>query len=128
MKSGGHLEPMGLDAFIQKALFRILEANGEAIYCSRPWIRAEGTTREGIPVRFTCRDGMLYATLLGTPTDRVVRLMNIPATEDAAVARLGCAEAPGVRREANGDLRIETALPWPDRPAHCLRLGRTART
>ena len=75
-----------------------LTANGEAIYCSRPWTRAEGATRGGIPVRFTCRDGNLYATLLGTPTHRLVNLIDIPAIEEAAVAWLGCAEAPRVRR------------------------------
>jgi alpha-L-fucosidase len=44
-----------------------LAANGEAIYGTRPWKRAEGTTRQAIPVRFTMREGKPYATLLGTP-------------------------------------------------------------
>ena len=30
---------------------------------------AEGRTADGIPVRFTQRDGVLYAILLGTPPD-----------------------------------------------------------
>ena len=46
-----------------------LAANGEAIYGTRPWARADATSDRGIPVRFTARldRGVLYAILLGTP-------------------------------------------------------------
>jgi alpha-L-fucosidase len=100
-----------------------LSENGEAIYGTRPWRRAEGTTREGIPVRFTRRDRTLYATLLGTPTARSVTLVDVPLADGADVAQLGAAGSPRTVREANGDLRIEVAAGWADRPAQCLRLG-----
>lgn len=44
-----------------------LEADGQAIYATRPWIEAEGKTLEGEPIRFT-RDGkIIFVTILGQP-------------------------------------------------------------
>jgi alpha-L-fucosidase len=103
-----------------------LAANGDAIYGSRPWKRAEGTTREGIPIRFTWREGRLFATLLGTPESRAVTLVDVPLEDEAEVVQLGSPEPPRVRREGDGDLRVEVASGWADRPAHSLRLGRIA--
>ncbi len=102
-----------------------LSINGDAIYGSRPWQRAEGATREGVPVRFTCRAGLLYATLLGTPTGRIVTLVDAPALEDGSVARVGDPETPRSRRR-EGDLEIEITSPWSDQPAHSFCLGRVA--
>ena len=44
-----------------------LRTNGEAIFATRPWTRAEGTTGDGTPVRFTrSADGStVYAIVLG---------------------------------------------------------------
>ena len=101
-----------------------LKINGGGIYGTRPWKRAEGATREGIPVRFTAREDCVYATLLGTPAGREVRLVDVPVESEAAVVQLGSPEPPRVRREGDGDLRIEVASGWADRPAHSLGLGR----
>lgn len=100
-----------------------LTDNGEAIYGSRPWKRAEGTTRQGIPIRFTQKSDTLYATLLGTPTSRTVTIVDVPVTDETRVRQLGCAEPPRATREGNGDLRIEVASDWAHRPAHSLFLG-----
>ena len=42
-----------------------LTANGEAVYGTRPWTRAEGRTSDGREVRFTARPDALYAHLFG---------------------------------------------------------------
>ncbi len=96
---------------------------GEAIHGSRPWKRAEGETREGVPVRFTTRAGILYATLLGTPTGRTVTFVDVPTADPAAVALLGDPRPPRAARVGDGDMRVEIGSNWPDRPAHGLRLG-----
>ncbi len=96
---------------------------GEAIYGSRPWKRAEGATREGIPVRFTANAGRLHATLLGRPESRRITLVDVPLADAAAVRVLGQAEPPRVARERNGDVVIEAAADWADRPAHSVCLG-----
>jgi alpha-L-fucosidase len=98
-----------------------LAAGGEAIHGTRPWRRAEGATREGLPVRFTQRDGRLYGIVLGTPTSSRVTFVDVPVSGDA-VRRLGD-DAP-VRASRDGaDLGVEIAGPWPDRPAHAFLLG-----
>jgi alpha-L-fucosidase len=49
-----------------------LAAFGEAVYCSRPWVIPESVTQDGLPVRFTVRDGHLYVLLLGQPVGDVI--------------------------------------------------------
>ncbi len=105
-----------------RALGNWLKVNGEAIYGSRPWTRAEGSTADGIPVRFTRRGEMLYAILLGTPTKAEVVLKQVTAPPGATVALLGGASnLPW--RQAGADL----AVALPDKllaaPAHVLRIA-----
>jgi alpha-L-fucosidase len=56
-----------------------LRTNGEAIYGTRPWRRTDGTTGEDHPVRYTTRNGALYAIVLGTPGGVEVALDVTPA-------------------------------------------------
>ena len=77
--------PRGIDAQIpelqvSRLLFLgdWLRKNGEAIYATQPWKRAEETSLEGCPVRFTCRDNMLYVILLEQKNETLVSLENIP--------------------------------------------------
>jgi alpha-L-fucosidase len=48
-------------------LAKWLRDNGEAIYGTRPWHVPEGSTSDGIPVRFTARDDALYCIVCGRP-------------------------------------------------------------
>ena len=67
-----------------------LRTNGAAIYGSQPWIRPDGTTEDGVPVRFTVgSDGALYATLLGTPGERSVVIPDLAPAPSADVRLLG---------------------------------------
>jgi alpha-L-fucosidase len=60
-----------------EALGAWLAVNGEAIYATRPWRRAEGATADRIPLRFTARPGVVYATLLAAPQPGDVRLLDL---------------------------------------------------
>lgn len=72
-----------------EALGAWLKQNGEAIYGTRPWIRAEGETAEGIPVRFTRTESSLYATLLGEPKDASVTVKNLAPKAGSPIYLLG---------------------------------------
>jgi alpha-L-fucosidase len=98
------------------ALGRWLATNGEAVYGTRPWQRAEGTTACGIAVRFTARGSTTYAMVLATPAGNELRIRDFARPRSARV--LGHGEVP-VRSEG-GDL----VLAWPpglaSAPAHVI--------
>jgi alpha-L-fucosidase len=69
-----------------------LAVNGEAIYGTRPWQRAEGKAHAGdqtIAVRFTRKGDALYATLLETPKSCEVTLESVAPSSGATVTLLG---------------------------------------
>lgn len=55
-----------------RALGAWLERHAEAVYGTRPWTRAESNTTDGVPVRFTIKDGDLFVYLLGAAGRQVV--------------------------------------------------------
>jgi alpha-L-fucosidase len=90
-----------------------LRTNGDAVYGSRPWTRPEGTTADGVPVRFTLgADDALYATLLGTPSSRQVTIADVAPPQSADVRMLGFDDALPWTVEGNG-IRVDL----PDIPA-----------
>jgi alpha-L-fucosidase len=92
-----------------KAIGSWLRANGEAIYATRPWTRAEGVAGDGTPVRFTCRGDRLNAIVLGSPTGSALKLCDMPAASAATRLADGCTAS--LRREG-GDLVLTFATPF----------------
>jgi alpha-L-fucosidase len=82
-----------------------LARHGEAIYGTRPWVRAEGSTADGTPLRYTCRGNILYAVVLGRPAgpEVVIRELALP---DIARVRLLGHEEPLAWQLAGRDLRL----------------------
>jgi alpha-L-fucosidase len=78
-----------------EALGAWLNVNGEGIYGTRPWKRAEGETTDGMKVRFTQKDGAVYAFILGEPKGSVVEIKGITLKEGAKLSLLGSSEAMG---------------------------------
>jgi alpha-L-fucosidase len=66
-----------------------LKINGEAIYGTRPWIKAEGKTIEGKDIRFTVKGNSLYATILGSIHNSEVVLTSLSVQEDTRIQLLG---------------------------------------
>jgi len=79
-----------------------LDVNGEAIFGSSPWaMHADGAG--GVEVRYTRRDGALYATFFGWPTGRTA--LAVPDRADAGDARatlLGADADPTARVAGDG--------------------------
>ena len=97
-----------------------LGVNGEAVYGSRPWRFAEATTTEGGGVRFTQRDGVVYAVLFEVSA-REFRIRGLDATALTEVRLLGLDE-PLTWSVTDGQLRVAMPDRLPVSPAYVLRL------
>jgi alpha-L-fucosidase len=59
------------------ALAGWMRVHGEAIYATRPWVRTDGQTADGLGVRYTAREGALYAIVLGRPRMLELTLLDL---------------------------------------------------
>jgi alpha-L-fucosidase len=101
-----------------------LRTNGDAIFSTRPWSRTDGVTAEGHDVRYTTRDGDLFAIVCGTPSSEEVELDVTPAP-GATVHLLGNDTA---LRWVPVDAGARVTLPArpADAPAFALRISAVA--
>ena len=66
-----------------------LKINGEAIYGTRPWKRAEGKTLDDIELRFTQKGDILYIHLLDKPRGNNLTILSISLEESKKIQLLG---------------------------------------
>ena len=85
-----------------------LSTNGEAIYGTRPWTRADGKTADGTEVRYTQKGEALYVIVLGPREDGQVRIEDLPVPDGAKISLLGEDGAASWEREGDG---ITVTLP-----------------
>jgi alpha-L-fucosidase len=93
---------------------------GEALYGTRPWKRAEGSSAEGVPVRFTQKGGTLYVLLLGRPPGDRLTLNGVTLPPGGRAHLVSGPRLTGVQRGT--DLLLHLPVPLPDEPAHALAL------
>ncbi|MBJ7283197.1 MAG: alpha-L-fucosidase, partial [Acidimicrobiia bacterium] len=103
-----------------------LSRNGEAIYATRPWDRASTVTSDGTQVRFTTSDGVLYALILETPSNRTFTLVGIEAESVTEARLLGTGDE---LERTSRDRVLELTLPEsaPEEDAYAVRLGTGVR-
>jgi alpha-L-fucosidase len=105
-----------------EALGAWLKQNGEAIYGTRPWTRAEGDTGDATAVRFTQKDGNLYAILMGAPSRHDVLLHTVKAQPGSQVTLLGDPQ-PLTWKQEDADLRVQLPPTLPGQYAYVLRIA-----
>jgi alpha-L-fucosidase len=103
-----------------------LAANGECIYGTRPWDVAAAETTEGTPVRFTQKDGDVYAILLDLPGRRTFGIRGIDLSGASEPVLLATGERLAVSAE-DGPAAIELPERVPVQAALAIRLGREVR-
>jgi alpha-L-fucosidase len=99
-----------------------LRVNGEAIFDTRPWVRAAGETDAGVPVRFTQSGDALYATLLGAPPSGPLTLSGIHAIPGSDVRLLSHSGQPLAWEQTENGLTITMPADSGTAPAHSLRI------
>lgn len=84
--------PRGEDAQIpREQLSRLakfgdwLKQNGDAIYGTRPWVRAEAITETEETIRFTKKDNKLYLMILGLPRGSTVKVKEVSIEGEACL-------------------------------------------
>jgi len=66
-----------------------LEINGEGIYGTHPWERAEGKTLNNLEIRFTHRDEFLYIHLLNNPIGKTLKIKALKIPQNSKIKLLG---------------------------------------
>ena len=66
-----------------------LEINGEGIYSSRPWERADGKTMDNLDIRFTQKNELLFIHLLNNPKGKSVRILSLKIPQLSTITLLG---------------------------------------
>jgi alpha-L-fucosidase len=66
-----------------------LEINGEGIYGTRPWKRAEGKTSDDIDIRFTQKGEILYIHILDKPQGSDLTILSLTLSVSKKIQLLG---------------------------------------
>jgi alpha-L-fucosidase len=123
-EADGTIPPVQMERL--RALGAWMRQNGEAIYGTRPWTHAEGSTAQGISLRFTRKGTTLYVTMLGKPSSRKITLMAMSLRAGATISLLGGrTQLPWA--QSGNDVRVELPSVLPGRYAWVLRIENGSR-
>ena len=125
-EADGSIPAIQLDRI--RALGDWMRVNSEAIYATTPWLdapggkpRAEGTTDQGIDVRFTRKGANLYSILLEKPRGSTITLRGIHPAPGSAIALLGSTQ-PLAWKQTGDDIAVMLPQQLPEQYAYALRI------
>lgn len=99
-----------------------LKVNGEAIYGTRPWVRAEGKTTAGDDIRFTRKEDVLFVILLNRPKQNGVEIIDLHVDQKTIITLLGHDE-PLTWTQQSNNLNIMLPDIPQEHAAYSLRLS-----
>ena len=105
-----------------KALGAWLKINGDAIYGTQPWKRADGEAGDGTRVRFTQRDSSLYAILLAKPKANTVTIKSLAPKPGTKISLLGNA-GPLDWSQQGDDIKVSLPAALPGEYAYVLKIA-----
>jgi alpha-L-fucosidase len=95
-----------------EALGAWLAQNGEGIYGTHPWKKAESETVEGLRVRFTQKNEAVYAFLLGEPKGKTTTIRAIALKPGATITMLGATGTlPWTQKRDDVEITVPDTLP-----------------
>ncbi len=116
--------PDGSIAAIQmdrlRALGSWLDTNGEAIFGTRPWERADAKTTGGTDVRFTRKGDDVYAIVFGDPAGKDVTIPGAPAGKVSLLGSHAAVES----NMAGGALTVKMPAELPSKHAQTLKIAK----
>jgi alpha-L-fucosidase len=98
-EADGTIPPVQMERL--QALGEWMRINGDAIYGTHPWKRAEGKTGNDTAVRFTRKGDTLYAIVLGDLAGGSVTLKDLPLAQGTKVFLVGGEKALEWSREVS---------------------------
>jgi alpha-L-fucosidase len=90
-KAGGEIPEFQKTPLL--ALGNWLRSNGQGIFGTRPWKRAEGITTEEIPIRFTQNEDHLFAFIMKQPATSAITIKDLVIPTNAQITLLGANES-----------------------------------
>jgi alpha-L-fucosidase len=118
-EADGTIPPVQMSRLV--ALGTWLKQNGEAIYGTHPWKRADGATDQGIRLRFTQKDSALYAILLGEPKGSTLVMKNVSPRPGSKIAILG-EKASIAWSQQGADIQLQLPAKLSGRFAYAFRI------
>jgi alpha-L-fucosidase len=98
-----------------------LRVNGEAIFGSRPCVKAEGKTKEGIDIRFTKKGDSVYAILLDKPGEASATLPDLIVDNKTKIELLGVSNNLSWSQRGR-DLNVNLPSPLPESEAYTIKI------
>ncbi|MBD3228295.1 MAG: alpha-L-fucosidase [Candidatus Lokiarchaeota archaeon] len=115
----------GSIAEIQKerllGLGKWLDKNGDGIFGSKPWKKAEGTTSEGIPIRYTKKNNNLYIFIFEKPANKKIIIESLKLKDNSSISLIE-EEEELKWEQKNTDLMINLSKKLGESDAYVLKV------